>query len=89
MLKKIMSEIIYMRTEQEMMDLILSVAKADERIRAVSMEGSRANLRIPVHPDRYSGNDTDSVPEVSGHESEGMRTAFRRYPDTCRQPILY
>ncbi|MCL1820156.1 MAG: aminoglycoside 6-adenylyltransferase [Oscillospiraceae bacterium] len=32
-----------MRTEQEMMDLILSVAKADERIRAVRMNGSRAD----------------------------------------------
>jgi hypothetical protein len=39
-------------------------------------------VRIPVHPDRYSGNDPDSVPEVSGHESGGMWTAFRRYPDT-------
>lgn len=32
-----------MRNEQLMMDLILSVAKADERIRAVYMNGSRAN----------------------------------------------
>ncbi|WP_431602538.1 aminoglycoside 6-adenylyltransferase [Ruminiclostridium papyrosolvens] len=32
-----------MRTEQEMFDLILDVAKADERIRAVYMNGSRAN----------------------------------------------
>ena len=32
-----------MRSEQEMMDLILGVAKADERIRAVYMNGSRAN----------------------------------------------
>jgi len=36
-----------MRTEQEMMDLILSVAKVDERIRAVSIEGSRANPSVP------------------------------------------
>ena len=35
-----------MRTEKEMMDLILNVANADERIRAVSMEGSRANPTI-------------------------------------------
>ena len=35
-----------MRTEQEMIELILSVANADERIRAVSMEGSRANPAI-------------------------------------------
>lgn len=32
-----------MRTEQEMMDFILSVAKADERVRAVFMNGSKAN----------------------------------------------
>ncbi|MCL2057673.1 MAG: aminoglycoside 6-adenylyltransferase [Oscillospiraceae bacterium] len=36
-----------MRTEQEIMDVILNVAKADERIRAVSMEGSRANPAAP------------------------------------------
>ena len=33
----------FMQNEQEMIDNILSVADADERIRAVSMEGSRAN----------------------------------------------
>jgi aminoglycoside 6-adenylyltransferase len=32
-----------MRSEQEMMDLILSTAKEDDRIRAVIMNGSRAN----------------------------------------------
>lgn len=36
-----------MRTEKEMFDLILGVAKADERIRAVYMNGSRANPNIP------------------------------------------
>ena len=36
-----------MRTEQEMMDLITGVAAADERIRAVRMEGSRANPAVP------------------------------------------
>lgn len=36
-----------MRTEKEMFDLILNVAKADERIRAVYMNGSRANPNIP------------------------------------------
>jgi aminoglycoside 6-adenylyltransferase len=33
-----------MRTEQEMFDLILNVAKNDERIRGVFMNGSRTNL---------------------------------------------
>ena len=36
-----------MRTEQEMMDLILSVARTDERVRAVLLVGSRANPAAP------------------------------------------
>ncbi len=36
-----------MRTEQEMFDLILSTAREDERIRAVMMNGSRANPNAP------------------------------------------
>ncbi|NLB46087.1 MAG: aminoglycoside 6-adenylyltransferase [Clostridiaceae bacterium] len=44
-----------MRTEQEMMDLILSVARSDERIRAVLLSGSRANPSIPA--DRYQDYD--------------------------------
>lgn len=32
-----------MRTEQEMLNLILSIAKNDERIHAVYMNGSRTN----------------------------------------------
>ena len=37
-----------MRTPEEMLTLILNVAKEDERIRAVSMGGSRANKDCPV-----------------------------------------
>jgi aminoglycoside 6-adenylyltransferase len=37
-----------MRTPEEMLDLILGVAKEDERIRAVTMAGSRANKDCPV-----------------------------------------
>lgn len=44
-----------MRTEQEMMDLILSVARSDERIRAVLLSGSRANPNVPA--DRYQDYD--------------------------------
>jgi len=51
---------------------------------ALAVSTFSASLHIPVHPDRYSGNYTDSVPEVSGHESDGMRTVIRRYPDTRR-----
>ncbi|MCL2108133.1 MAG: aminoglycoside 6-adenylyltransferase [Oscillospiraceae bacterium] len=36
-----------MRTEQEMLDLIIGVAKDDERIRAVLMSGSRADSSAP------------------------------------------
>lgn len=36
-----------MRSESEMLDLILSVAQADERIRAVVLNGSRANPNAP------------------------------------------
>ena len=36
-----------MRTEQEMYDLILGFAKADQRVRAVLLNGSRANPNAP------------------------------------------
>lgn len=36
-----------MRSEEEMMDLILNTAKKDERIRAVYMNGSRTNSSAP------------------------------------------
>ena len=54
-----------MRTETEMFDLILGVAKEDERIRAVIMMGSRANRDCPK--DRYQDYDicyyvTDAKP---------------------------
>ena len=35
-----------MRTEKEMFELILGVAKRDERVRAVYMNGSRANPNV-------------------------------------------
>ena len=44
-----------MRTVDEMMELILKKAREDERIRAVTMEGSRANPNA-VH-DEYSDFD--------------------------------
>lgn len=36
-----------MRSEQEMMELILHVARQDERVRAVGMNGSRTNPNVP------------------------------------------
>ena len=39
-----------MRTEQQMLDLILETARCDERIRAVIMNGSRTNPNAPRDP---------------------------------------
>lgn len=39
-----------MRSEQEMLDLILNTAQGDDRIRAVIMNGSRANPHAPRDP---------------------------------------
>lgn len=39
-----------MRTEQQMLDLILETARGDERIRAVIMNGSRTNPNAPRDP---------------------------------------
>jgi aminoglycoside 6-adenylyltransferase len=36
-----------MRTEQEMMNIILSIAKQEKRIRITTLEGSRTNINIP------------------------------------------
>jgi len=36
-----------MRSEQEMMDLVLGMAEKDERVRAVTLEGSRTNPNVP------------------------------------------
>lgn len=44
-----------MRTEKEMFDLILGIAQKDERIRAVYMNGSRANPN--VEKDKYQDYD--------------------------------
>jgi aminoglycoside 6-adenylyltransferase len=54
-----------MRSEQEMFDLILGIAQEDERIRAVMMNGSRANPNAP--PDFFRDYDivyfvTDAAP---------------------------
>ena len=44
-----------MRTEQQMLNLILSIAKSDERVRAVYMNGSRTNTN--VIKDKYQDYD--------------------------------
>lgn len=54
-----------MRSEQEMLNLILDVAKRDDRIRAVAMNGSRTNPNVPK--DMFQ--DYDIVYLVTGMES--------------------
>lgn len=44
-----------MRTEKEMMDMILNVAIKDSRVRMVTLEGSRTNVN--VKPDEYQDYD--------------------------------
>lgn len=54
-----------MRTEQEMLELIVDTAKADDRVRAVIMNGSRANPNVSRDPFQ----DFDIVYIVSDVES--------------------
>lgn len=54
-----------MRTEKEMFDLIIGIANADERIRAVYMNGSRANPSV----NKDSFQDYDIVYVVNETES--------------------
>ena len=64
-----------MRSEREMMELILGIARGDERVRAVWMNGSRTNPNVEKDPWR----DYDVVFAVTETES------FRNDPDwTCR-----
>ena len=44
-----------MRTEKQVYDTILNLAKSDERIRMVTLEGSRTNINIP--PDDFQDFD--------------------------------
>lgn len=70
-----------MRTEKEMFDLILGVAEADERVRAVVLNGSRAN---PVAPrDKYQ--DYDIIYVVKDLESF---TADHRWIDVFGERLM-
>lgn len=64
-----------MRTEQQMLDLILGTGREDERIRAVILNGSRANPRVRRDPFQ----DFDIVYVVT------EVTSFRRDPDWIRR----
>ena len=57
-----------MRSEEEMMNLILQVAKDDERVRAAYMNGSRTNPNAPkerfqYYDVAYVANSTESYYE--------------------------
>ncbi|HEY8421628.1 MAG TPA: aminoglycoside 6-adenylyltransferase [Thermoclostridium sp.] len=82
-----------MRNEQEVINLILNVAKADERIRAVLLAGSRANPDIPK--DKYQDYDityfvTDIAPFYNNpawvNERFG-KPLIMQMPEAMRYPI--
>ena len=83
---------LYMRNEQEMMDLILDVAKADERIRSVLLVGSRANPAVPK--DNYQDYDityfvTDIVPFYNNPawvEAYFGKPLIMQMPEAMRYP---
>lgn len=60
-----------MRSEKEMVELILDVARADERVRAVILDGSRANPDAPRDPFQ----DYDIIYLVTDI------TSFKEHPD--------
>ncbi|HEY8500693.1 MAG TPA: aminoglycoside 6-adenylyltransferase, partial [Clostridia bacterium] len=82
-----------MRTEQEISDLILSVAKADERIRAVLLSGSRANPAAPK--DIYQDYDiTYFVEDITLFhnnpawvEEHFGKPLIMQMPETMRYPV--
>jgi aminoglycoside 6-adenylyltransferase len=66
-----------MRSEKEMFDLIVGVAKKDERIRAVYMNGSRTNPNAPKDKDVaeffkyiYAVNDDENMTKYLKHVRE-------------------
>lgn len=83
-----------MRSEKEMMDLIIGVAQADERIRAVLMVGSRANPNAPK--DKYQDYDiTYYVKDVAPfyNNIEWIRQKFGKplimqLPEMMSLPLL-
>jgi len=75
-----------MRTEQEMYDLILEIAKMDERIFAVYMNGSRTNDNAPVDVFQdfdivYVVKDNCSFIEDKNWIEKFGEILFMQYPD--------
>lgn len=78
-----------MRTEQDMMDLILSVAKSDERVRAVLMNGSRTNPNAPkdIYQDfdvAYMVTDIESFTKDHGWIDIFGKRLMLQMPETMR-----
>ncbi len=78
-----------MRTEAEMYDLILNIAKQDERIRAVYMNGSRTNVNVPkdIFQDYdvvYVVTETKSFIEDKTWIDLFGERLFMQYPDENR-----
>src|SRR5690554_8055131 len=68
-----------MRTEKEMMELILSTAQEDERIRLVTLEGSRANVNVPK--DEFQDYDITYFVTRSEERRVGKECRYRWAPD--------
>jgi aminoglycoside 6-adenylyltransferase len=78
-----------MRSEKEMMDLVLSLAEQDERIRIVTLEGSRANINIPK--DEFQDYDityfvSDIEPFISNDDWLGYNKVNFLVFTICKQP---
>jgi aminoglycoside 6-adenylyltransferase len=80
-----------MRSEQEMFDLILQTAREDDRIRAVIMNGSRANPNAPR--DRFQDYDivyvvTDMAPFINNLEwiQRFGELMILQLPDAMQEP---
>ena len=77
-----------MRTENEMYDLILGIAKSDDRIKAVYMNGSRTNETVPkdIFQDYdivYVVEDTKSFIEDKDWINLFGEILYMQYPDEC------
>lgn len=75
-----------MRSEREMLELILSTAKADDRIRAVILEGSRTNPHAPkdIFQDFdvvYVVGETESFRQDKGWIDRFGERLYLQYPE--------
>ncbi|MDO5156376.1 MAG: aminoglycoside 6-adenylyltransferase [Eubacteriales bacterium] len=75
-----------MRSEQEIMDLILEIAQKDDKIKAVYMNGSRTNPNVPkdIFQDYdivYVVTDTKPYIEDKGWPDRFGEVWFMQYPD--------